>query len=323
MALWNHHRHASTPAAEGRRSGGAQRQDLIVDAMSSWRHPADVTRWASISDQLRQQMHSGRAGLCFRFQRSPQRTEKCAGRSRSLSLDLYAQWRCMEDQKPAKRRFTSPTHTVLAFAQALKELNKRRHCRASRRYHANQRRLWRMRELGFEISVGRCAAFADHHGVLFAEEVDTYRFAEFYQRLKQQGYRGFIPASVAERLLPSATSAKLPAGYRTIAGGRRAGDVLESIRIDHETDQRRILDQAGTTVDFGPLRRRRFSSRRSNVHFRYRHQPGGSAHLMFRQRQHRGAGQVAGGRRALSGRSWPPDEPPGYRRASYQAFMLP
>ncbi|MBN0720137.1 DUF2345 domain-containing protein, partial [Pseudomonas aeruginosa] len=45
----------------------------------------------------------------------------CKGRSRSLSLDLYAQWRCMEDNH-GKWRFTSPTHTVLAFAQALKEL---------------------------------------------------------------------------------------------------------------------------------------------------------------------------------------------------------
>ena len=42
----------------------------------------------------------------------------CKGRSRSLSLDLYAQWRCMEDNH-GKWRFTSPTHTVQAFAQAL------------------------------------------------------------------------------------------------------------------------------------------------------------------------------------------------------------
>lgn len=48
--------------------------------------------------------------------------EKCAGRSRSLSLDLYAQWRCMEDHA-GKWRFTSPTHSVLAFAQALRELD--------------------------------------------------------------------------------------------------------------------------------------------------------------------------------------------------------
>ena len=44
----------------------------------------------------------------------------CKGIARSLSLDLYDQWVQME--KDGKWRFTSPTHTVLAFAKALEEL---------------------------------------------------------------------------------------------------------------------------------------------------------------------------------------------------------
>jgi 2-aminoethylphosphonate-pyruvate transaminase len=44
------------------------------------------------------------------------------GLSRSVSLDLYDQWRCMEDNG-GKWRFTSPTHVVRAFAEALKELD--------------------------------------------------------------------------------------------------------------------------------------------------------------------------------------------------------
>ena len=51
--------------------------------------------------------------------------EECAGRARSLTFDLYQQWRCMEENN-GKWRFTSPTHTVLAFAQALDELQDRR-----------------------------------------------------------------------------------------------------------------------------------------------------------------------------------------------------
>ena len=47
--------------------------------------------------------------------------EATKGRARSLSLDLHDQWREMED-KGGKWRFTSPTHTVRAFAQALQEL---------------------------------------------------------------------------------------------------------------------------------------------------------------------------------------------------------
>ncbi|MGL4855012.1 MAG: 2-aminoethylphosphonate--pyruvate transaminase, partial [Lentisphaeria bacterium] len=41
--------------------------------------------------------------------------------ARSLSLDLYDQWHTMEQQN-GKWRFTSPTHVVRAFAQALQEL---------------------------------------------------------------------------------------------------------------------------------------------------------------------------------------------------------
>ena len=45
---------------------------------------------------------------------------KCNGKARSLSLDLYGQWKEMD--KDGKWRFTSPKHVVLAFARALKEL---------------------------------------------------------------------------------------------------------------------------------------------------------------------------------------------------------
>lgn len=47
--------------------------------------------------------------------------EKCQGLARSLSLDLYDQWHHMEINQ-GKWRFTSPTHTVRAFYQALIEL---------------------------------------------------------------------------------------------------------------------------------------------------------------------------------------------------------
>ena len=77
--------------------------------------------------------------------------ERCKGRARSLSLDLYEQWREMEENH-GKWRYTSPTHVVRAFAQALDELDAEggvasRHAR----YVENQRRLLLgMRSLGFE-----------------------------------------------------------------------------------------------------------------------------------------------------------------------------
>lgn len=64
----------------------------------------------------------------------------CEGNARSLSLDLYDQWKTTE--KDGKWRFTSPTHTVLAFAKALEELDEEGGIPArSKRYYDNNRLL--------------------------------------------------------------------------------------------------------------------------------------------------------------------------------------
>jgi 2-aminoethylphosphonate-pyruvate transaminase len=70
-----------------------------------------------------------------------QAIEASAGWARSLSLDLYGQWREMEDGG-GKWRFTSPTHVVRAFAQALQELQAEGGVAARyERYRENHRRL--------------------------------------------------------------------------------------------------------------------------------------------------------------------------------------
>ena len=46
---------------------------------------------------------------------------RCKGVSKSLSLDIYDQWETME-KGHGKWRFTSPTHVVRAFKQAMDEL---------------------------------------------------------------------------------------------------------------------------------------------------------------------------------------------------------
>lgn len=77
--------------------------------------------------------------------------EQLHGRARSLSLDLYDQWREMETGC-GKWRYTSPTHTVCAFAQALEELTEEGGVAARhRRYCENHSRLVAgMTRLGFE-----------------------------------------------------------------------------------------------------------------------------------------------------------------------------
>ncbi|HHQ4674082.1 TPA: 2-aminoethylphosphonate--pyruvate transaminase [Aeromonas veronii] len=112
----------------------------------------------------------------------------CAGRARSVSLDLHAQWQTME-QQGGKWRFTSPTHTVLAFSQALRELDEEGGIEARhQRYSDNQRTLVAgMAALGFAPLLPEqwqspiiTAFYSPAH--------PDYRFADFYQRLKAQGF---------------------------------------------------------------------------------------------------------------------------------------
>ncbi|GLR08417.1 2-aminoethylphosphonate--pyruvate transaminase [Mixta theicola] len=161
----------------------------IVDAMSSFGGiPLDVA--ALKIDFLISSANKclqGVPGFAFVIARQHE-LEKCKGRSRSLSLDLYAQWRCMEDHQ-GKWRFTSPTHTVLAFAQALRELAEEGGVEARyARYRSNQRALVTgMRMLGFETLLDDTL----HSPIItafYSPQDPTWRFADFYQRLKAQGF---------------------------------------------------------------------------------------------------------------------------------------
>lgn len=110
------------------------------------------------------------------------------GNARSLSLDLYRQWQTME-QGQGKWRFTSPTHTVRAFAEALQELAEEGGIAARhQRYTDNQRTLAAgMRERGFrtllmdEIQSPIITSF-------YTPENPQFSFKRFYQALKQQGF---------------------------------------------------------------------------------------------------------------------------------------
>ena len=114
--------------------------------------------------------------------------EKTKGFARSLSLDLYDQWRGMEDGK-GKWRFTSPTHTVRAFFQALKELDQEGGVAARfARYTENQRRLVAgMERLGFE-----CVLPHQYHSPIITGFINpvapNYEFMQFYGLLKEKGF---------------------------------------------------------------------------------------------------------------------------------------
>ena len=61
-------------------------------------------------------MHSGGPGFAFILARR-EKLEQSRGKARSLSLDLYEQWKSMNTD--GKWRFTPPTHAVMAFAKAM------------------------------------------------------------------------------------------------------------------------------------------------------------------------------------------------------------
>ena len=162
---------------------------LIVDAMSSFGGiPIDMGRLGiEFLISSANKCIQGVPGFGFVIARRVA-LMACAGRARSVSLDLHAQWQTME-QQGGKWRFTSPTHTVLAFAQALRELDEEGGIAARhQRYSENQRTLVAgMAELGFVPLLPEqwqspiiTAFYSPAH--------PDYRFADFYQRLKGQGF---------------------------------------------------------------------------------------------------------------------------------------
>lgn len=171
---------------------------FIVDAMSTFGGiPFDL-------DELGIDFLVSSANKCiqgvpgFGFVLARQHTlAACEGRARSLSLDLFDQWRAMEEGA-GKWRFTSPTHTVRAFAQALVELEEEGGvAKRGERYRENHRVLVDgMERLGF-----RCFLREAHRSPIITTFHDpdssTYVFTRFYADLKRKGFV-IYPGKVTE-----------------------------------------------------------------------------------------------------------------------------
>ena len=109
------------------------------------------------------------------------------GNARSLSLDIYAQWETME-KGGGKWRFTSPTHVVHAFYQAMKELNEEGGIAArSERYKQNHRTLVDgMRALGFKTLLPDASQGPIITSFLYPTA--DFDFYSFYDQLKAKGF---------------------------------------------------------------------------------------------------------------------------------------
>lgn len=161
---------------------------LIVDAMSSFGGvPIDMAGLGiDIMISSANKCVQGVPGFGFVIIRKTL-LQGCKGIARSLSLDLYDQWQTME-QGHGKWRFTSPTHVVRAFMQALKELQEEGGIAArNARYRENHRTLVEgMRRLGFETLLPD--EWQSPIITSFYYPTADFDFNRFYQRLKAKGF---------------------------------------------------------------------------------------------------------------------------------------
>ncbi len=162
-------------------------RSYVVDAMSSFgAMPIDFTTGIDYLVSSANKCIEGVPGFSFVICRR-EALLACDGYARSLSLDLLEQFKGFE--KNGQFRYTPPTHSILAFEQALKELEQEGGVAArGARYRQNQEALVNgMRELGFrtylDSRVQSCVitsfCFPDHPGFVFDE---------FYRRLSDKGF---------------------------------------------------------------------------------------------------------------------------------------
>ncbi|WP_420174748.1 2-aminoethylphosphonate--pyruvate transaminase [Luteococcus sp. OSA5] len=166
----------------------ASGRKLLVDAMSSFGGvPIDlaglgIDHLVSSANKCIQ----GVPGFGFVLSRRTE-LEQVQHAPRSLALDLVGQWRAME-QGEGKWRFTSPTHVVHAFAEALTELAEEggveaRHDRLAR----NQVTLVEgLAALGLHPVVER--RFQSPVITAFRYPEGPFDFAALYQGLKREGF---------------------------------------------------------------------------------------------------------------------------------------
>lgn len=161
---------------------------LIVDAMSSFGgNPIDMADLGiDFMISSANKCIQGVPGFGFIIARRSL-LEKCKGVARSLSLDIYDQWETME-KGHGKWRFTSPTHVVRAFMQALTELKEEGGVSArNARYCENHRVLVEgMRALGYKTLLED----AKQSPVITSFYFPTadFNFKEFYLKLKNKGF---------------------------------------------------------------------------------------------------------------------------------------
>jgi len=128
----------------------------------------------------------GVPGFAFALCKKPE-LEKAKGQARSLSLDLYEQWKGLETN--GQFRFTPPTLSIMAFRQAITELEEEGGIEArEKRYQANKKILDEgMADMGFKQYL--TPEIQGHIITSFLYPADpNFNFDRFYQKLNDRGF---------------------------------------------------------------------------------------------------------------------------------------
>lgn len=159
----------------------------IVDAMSSF-GAVPLSLETACIDFLVSSANKcieGVPGFSFVLARA-EALQACKGNARTLSLDLFEQWHGLETN--GQFRFTPPTHAILAFAQALRELELEGGVGArAQRYRENHATLMAgMKALGFKPYLS-----PEHQGWIISAfhypDDPAFKFEEFYRQLAARG----------------------------------------------------------------------------------------------------------------------------------------
>ena len=170
------------------RVAAAHGKVFMVDAMSSFgAMPIPVADWGiHYLVSSANKCIEGTPGFSFALARRDLLAQ-IEGYARSLSLNLLAQWRGLEAN--GQFRFTPPTHTILAFRQALAELEAEGGVagRAARYRRNHETLIQGMRDLGFaeyllpedQGHIITSFRYPDH---------PNFDFCCFYERLNDKGF---------------------------------------------------------------------------------------------------------------------------------------
>ncbi|MFP6678461.1 MAG: 2-aminoethylphosphonate--pyruvate transaminase [Pirellulaceae bacterium] len=164
-------------------------KSFILDAMSSF-GGIPMTMESNAADFLISSANKciqGVPGFGFVVARKSA-MQQIEGRARSLSLDLYDQWQEMENNG-GKWRYTSPTHVVCAFAQALEELEEEGGVTARhRRYCDNHQRMVEgMQRIGLRTLLPADLQSPIITSFLYPDE-DWFEFRTFYDKMKSRRF---------------------------------------------------------------------------------------------------------------------------------------